>query len=58
MRVAAPSLRRAWSLSDVIGVATLQQIQDAFARAFGLPTVILDSAGSNVTEITHRVAFC
>jgi GAF domain-containing protein/ligand-binding sensor protein len=45
-------------LTDVIGVDTLQAIQDAFARAFGLPTVIVDTTGRNVTEITHRVAFC
>ena len=46
------------ALTDVIGVDTLQAIQDAFAQAFGLPTVIVDTVGRNVTEITHRVAFC
>ncbi|MEA2248327.1 MAG: hypothetical protein QOH46_2856, partial [Solirubrobacteraceae bacterium] len=28
-----------WQLTDLIDVATLQSIQDTFARAFGLPTV-------------------
>jgi ligand-binding sensor protein/sugar diacid utilization regulator/GAF domain-containing protein len=47
-----------WQLTDLIGVETLQSIQDTFARTFGLPTVIIDPLGRNVTEITHRVRFC
>ncbi|HEY3947337.1 MAG TPA: PocR ligand-binding domain-containing protein [Solirubrobacteraceae bacterium] len=54
----APHPDRPWTLADVMGVETLQAIQDAFARAFGLPTVIIDTSGRNITEITHRVAFC
>jgi ligand-binding sensor protein len=55
--VSAPK-RPSLTLADAIGVETLQAIQDAFALAFGLPTVIVDGAGRNVTRITHRVAFC
>lgn len=47
-----------WTLADLLGVEMLQAIQDSFAHAFGLPTVIVDRHGRNVTEITHRVAFC
>lgn len=60
---AAPSTRDRglaprWQLTDLIGVETLQSIQDTFARAFGLPTVITDTEGRNATEITHRVTLC
>jgi ligand-binding sensor protein/sugar diacid utilization regulator/GAF domain-containing protein len=47
-----------WRLTDLIDVSTLQSIQDTFARAFGIPTVIVDPAGVNATEITHRLGFC
>jgi ligand-binding sensor protein/sugar diacid utilization regulator/GAF domain-containing protein len=47
-----------WQLTDLISVETLQSIQDTFARAFGLPTVIVDTSGANATAITHRVTFC
>lgn len=47
-----------WALTDLIDVRTLQSIQDTFARAFGLPTVIVHPDGSNATDITHRVTFC
>ena len=33
--------RPPWELTDLISVDTLQSIEDTFARAFGLPTVIL-----------------
>jgi ligand-binding sensor protein/putative methionine-R-sulfoxide reductase with GAF domain len=46
------------ALVELIGSETLQGIQDAFAIAFDIPTVILDHEGHNVNEITHRVAFC
>jgi ligand-binding sensor protein/GAF domain-containing protein len=60
MAVGAPATTRqpARALVDLLGRETLQSIQDAFARAFGLPTVIVDHEARNVTEITHRVAFC
>lgn len=47
-----------WQLTDLISVETLQSIQDTFARAFGLPTVIIDASGANATAITNRVTFC
>ncbi len=47
-----------WQLTDLISVETLQSIQDTFARAFGLPTVIIDTSGADATAITHRVRFC
>ena len=47
-----------WKLTDLIDVSTLQSIQDTFARAFGIPTVITDPEGVNATEITHRLGFC
>ena len=47
-----------WQLTDLISVEALQSIQDTFARAFGLPTVIVDTNGVNATAITHRLAFC
>ena len=50
----APSRGPEWTLVELMGVQTLQAIQDAFARAFGLPTVIVDHTGRNITEITHR----
>lgn len=46
------------TLVELIGSEALQGIQDAFAIAFDIPTVILDHEGHNVNEITHRVAFC
>ncbi len=46
------------TLVELIGSQNLQAIQDAFAVAFDIPTVILDHEGHNVNEITHRVAFC
>jgi GAF domain-containing protein/ligand-binding sensor protein len=54
----APPRSSGWTLTEAIGLETLQAIQDAFALAFGIPTVIVDRRGRNVTEITHRVAFC
>ena len=47
-----------WQLTDLISVETLQSIQDAFARAFALPTVIVDTNGVDATAITHRLPFC
>ena len=47
-----------WTLVDLVGSETLQAVQDAFATAFDLPTVILDHEGQNVNEITYRVRFC
>ena len=44
------------TLVELIGQANLQAIQDAFAIAFDIPTVVLDHDGYNVSEITHRVA--
>ena len=46
------------TLVELIGQGSLQAIQDAFAIAFDIPTVVLDHQGYNVNEITHRVAFC
>lgn len=53
-----PPIGTAWRLTDLIDRRTLQSIQDTFARAFGLPTVIVHPDGSNATDITHRVTFC
>lgn len=47
-----------WQLTDLIDVTVLQSIQDTFAKVFGLPTVIIDQTGRNLTNITHRVRFC
>jgi DNA-binding PucR family transcriptional regulator/ligand-binding sensor protein/GAF domain-containing protein len=46
------------SLAALIGVPTLQAIQDTFAQVFGLPTSIVNADGSPVTAITNRVPFC
>ena len=46
------------TLVELIGRETLQSIQDAFAAAFDIPTVILDHEGRNVNAITFRVTFC
>ena len=46
------------TLVGLIGRETLQAIQDAFATAFDIPTVILDHEGRNVNEITFRVKLC
>ena len=56
-RLDAPS-SSPWRLTDLISVETLQSIQDTFARAFGLPTVIIDTSGRDATDITNRVTFC
>ncbi len=50
--------RPPWRLTDLISRDALQSIQDTFARAFGLPTVIVDTTGADATTITNRVAFC
>jgi ligand-binding sensor protein/sugar diacid utilization regulator/putative methionine-R-sulfoxide reductase with GAF domain len=47
-----------WQLTDLIEPSALQSIQDTFAKVFGLPTVIVDPTGRNLTNITHRVSFC
>jgi ligand-binding sensor protein/GAF domain-containing protein/sugar diacid utilization regulator len=52
------SVEGPWQLTDLIDVTVLQSIQDTFAKVFGLPTVIIDPTGRNVTNITHRVSFC
>ena len=57
-RRAEPPGRPPWRLTDLISVDTLQSIQDTFARAFGLPTVIVDTNAENATAITHRLPFC
>jgi ligand-binding sensor protein/sugar diacid utilization regulator len=57
-RRGAPSKPPPWQLTDLISVETLQSIQDTFARAFGLPTVIVDTSGADATTITNRVTFC
>lgn len=46
------------SLAALIGVPTLQAIQDTFAQVFGLPTSIVNRDGTPVTAITNRVSFC
>jgi ligand-binding sensor protein/sugar diacid utilization regulator/GAF domain-containing protein len=51
-------LEERWQLTDLIDVDALQAIQDTFAKVFGLPTVIVDRTGRNITNITHRVSFC
>src|SRR5438045_5749544 len=56
--VAPPVRERRWQLTDLIDVADLQSIQDTFAKVFGLPTVIIDPTGRDLTNITHRVSFC
>ncbi|MSX11569.1 MAG: hypothetical protein F2811_03430, partial [Actinobacteria bacterium] len=48
----------ATSLAALIGVPTLQAIQDTFATVFGLPTSIVNADGTPVTAITNRVPFC
>ncbi|MDQ6820234.1 MAG: PocR ligand-binding domain-containing protein [Actinomycetota bacterium] len=53
-----PNANVPWQLTDLIEVSVLQSIQDTFAKVFGLPTVITDLGGRNVTNITHRVRFC
>ena len=58
--MAAHDVRREspWTLVDLVGSETIQAVQDAFATAFDLPTVVLDHEGHNVNEITNRVRFC
>lgn len=59
MAVASETTRQSpATLVELIGRETLQSIQDAFATAFDIPTVILDHEGRNVNAITFRVAFC
>jgi ligand-binding sensor protein/sugar diacid utilization regulator len=55
---APPAPDGRWQLTDLIDAETLQSIQDTFAKVFGLPTVIVDPTGRNLTNITHRVSFC
>ena len=50
--------RAPWRLTDLIDVQALQEIQDTFARAFGLPTVIVHPDGTDVTDFTNRLPFC
>lgn len=53
-----PSGDAPWRLTDLISVEALQSIQDTFARAFGIPTVIIDTDAVNATAISHRLSFC
>jgi ligand-binding sensor protein/sugar diacid utilization regulator/transcriptional regulator with GAF, ATPase, and Fis domain len=55
---APPARDGRWQLTDLIDSEALQSIQDTFAKVFGLPTVIVDPTGRNLTNITHRVSFC
>ena len=57
-RPGEPATGAPWRLTDLISVEALQSIQDTFARAFGLPTVIVDTSAVNATTITHRLPFC
>ena len=52
----APAARR-WRLADS-SRSTGRSIQDTFARAFGLPTVVVDPDGEPATRFTHRLGFC
>jgi len=56
--VSDPQSAAPWQLTDLISVESLQSLQDTFARAFGLPTVIVDTTGAQVTNITQRSRFC
>src|SRR5689334_3155584 len=47
-----------WRLAELVSIETLQSIQDTFASAFGLPTVIVDPDGEPATQFTHRLGFC
>ena len=47
-----------WRLAELVSIETLQSIQDTFAIAFGLPTVIVDPDGEPASEFTNRLAFC
>src|SRR5262245_33923089 len=55
---AAPPADRRWRLAELVSIETLQSIQDTFARAFGLPTVVVDPDGEPATRFTHRLGFC
>src|SRR5262245_48257148 len=55
---ASPPSPRRWRLAELVSIETLQSIQDTFASAFGLPTVIVDPDGEPATQFTHRLGFC
>src|SRR3954453_16073168 len=60
VRERAPASRpsRRWQLAELVSIETLQSIQDTFASAFGLPTVIVAPDGVPATQFTNRLAFC
>lgn len=45
-------------LTDIIGVGTLQKIQDGFSEFYGIPSAILDPQGTPITEERSFAAFC
>ena len=49
---------RRWRLAELVSIETLQSIQDTFASAFELPTVIVDPDGEPATQFTNRLGFC
>ena len=47
-----------YTLSEVINVGVLQNIQDKFAEATGLAAVIVDREGIPVTKTSNFTSFC
>jgi len=45
-------------LSELIEPAILQQIQDNFAKAIGMPTIIMDEEGTPIVKTTGLNVFC
>ena len=47
-----------YKLNDLISKNKLQELQDAFAYAFNMPSVIYDSQGKPITKPSHFTEFC
>jgi len=46
------------SLRELIDIEELQSIQDSFARAVGISSVILSPEGEPLTKFTNPTGFC
>ncbi len=45
-------------LTDILGLDMLQELQDAFSDASGVPTMIYDNSGRLITRTSNPTGFC
>ncbi len=51
-------MKTSFPLDELIDIDELQSIQDSFAKAVGLSSVILSAEGEPLTRLTNPTGFC